>query len=295
MILDIDFLNHRDVKKTFSFRLNNRRYTKAFREVNEKWINSRPSKLPEYNAKWFLITSEQDYIDKINQIKKHVDTIDSLGIIHIGSSNINLDITKKELNRLHEEFHRYIEDNPHPPGDSDEAKVARLCHKLNDLVHLTEGAVGNRNRKNQATRLIATSLEHMHVPYEDEDYQYKEFVRKQGTLYVGYATPGKNLLHCYQDNDKSVIEKKLVRPSQGISCELHFEISGVTNNEEVQKFDKWCEDNNVLDYGYDYRLPIHRPGWLPLGTIHNGIEAFESFIENKEAKIINLRFIDKVL
>lgn len=296
MKFHIDFINYKQEHKTFSFNLYDRRYVRAFKEVNEKWISSRPSKLPEYNAKWFLAASEEDFLEKVKEIKKHVETIDSLGVVQIGSDKINENITHEELNRLHEEFHKYIEIKPAPPQDSVEAQVARLCHKLNDLVHLTDAALSNKDQDNPTSRVIATALEHMHVPYNEEDYQYKECVRKKGTLYIGYATPGKNLHHCYQDNDMSVVKQGLVRPSQGISCEIHFEITGesntpeITEKNEITKFDAWCEANNVLRYGYDYKLPIHRPGWLPLGSIIGGIEEFNSFIDNKEATIADFKF-----
>lgn len=296
MILKLTFTNHKLENKTFTFQLHDRRYVRAFKEVNEKWINSRPTKLPEYNAKWFLATTQEDFEEKIFEIREHVETIDSLGIIEIGSSLIDENISRDELNRLHEEFHKYIEENPNPPRDSIEAKIAKLCHRLNDLVHLTEGAWYSRYRENPELRVIATGLEHMHVPYEDEDYQFKENVLREGTLYIGYATPGKNLHHCVQDDDMSVIEQGLVRPSQGISCEIHFEITGQsvitdqTETQEIEKFDTWCEENNVLSYGYDYTLPIHRPGWMPLGSIVEDIEEFKLFIENKEAKISNIEF-----
>lgn len=296
MKFHIDFINYKQERKTFSFDLFDRRYVRVFKEVNEKWKNSRPSKLPEYNAKWFLPTSQEDFLERIYEIKKHVETIDSLGVVEIGSSKINENITREELNRLHEEFHKYIEIKPKPPADSAEAQVARLCHKLNDLVHLTDGALDNKSRNNPESRLIATALEHSHLPYEEEDYQFKEAVRRKGTLYVGYATPGKNLHHCFQDNDMSVVKQGLVRPSQGISCEIHFEISGQPNITEqteinvIENFEIWCEANNVLSYGYDFTLPIHRPGWMPLGTITGGIEEFQSFINNKEAVIADFRF-----
>lgn len=296
MKFHLDFINYKQDRKTFSFNLYDRRYVRAFKEVNEKWINSRPSKLPEYSAKWFLAATDEDFLERVNEIKKHVETIDSLGVVHIGSDKINENITQEELNRLHEEFHKYIEIKPKPPADSVEAQVARLCHRLNDLVHLTDGALSSKGTSNPTTRVIATALEHMHVPYEEEDYQYKECVRREGTLYVGYATPGKNLHHCSQDNDISVVKQGLVRPSQGISCEIHFEITGESDNPElteinaIEKFEIWCEAYNVIDYGYDYTLPIHKPGWLPLGTIIGGIEEFNSFINNKEAIIADFRF-----
>lgn len=297
MILEIDFVNHQGTPATFSWNLFDKRYTQAFKKVNENWIASRPTKLPEYVEKWFVASTEEDFIKILEEIKNKVIEIDKIGVINIGSTKITKDITREELNRLHEIFHQFIEDYSYVNRNSLAGKTAKLCHNLNDLVHLTEDAWSNKRKKQPETRIIATAVEHMHVPYEEEDYQYFEDTRIAGSLYIGYATPGKSLYHCHRDNDMSVIKKQLVRQSQGISCEIHIEITGKDSvdvkyeNQIGKEFDDWCQTNKVKDHGYDYTLPIYRPGRIPLGRMIQTPIDFETFINNRPGNIKDLRFI----
>lgn len=296
MILEVDFKNHNQEQKTFSFLLHDRRYVYAWKDLNLEWISNRPTQKPEYSAKWFLSSTEQDFVDKLEEIKLHVEKIDELGVTTIGSDKINPNITREELNRLHEEFHKLVEIYPDRDPNSPEGITAQLCHRLNDLVHLTEIAWKNKDEANPDKRVIATAKEHMHVPYEVEDYEFFTTTPIRGALYMGYATPGKNLYHCYCDRDISVIQNKLVRQSQGISCEIHIEITG---KESINKWDEryiqadfyeWCEENKVKEYGYDYKLPIYNPGKLEIGHMVEDVGLFEEFLNNKPADILNLRF-----
>lgn len=296
MILEVSFKNNVGDIKDFQWELYNRRYVNAFIEVTKTWLESRPNNLPTYSEKWFISSTQEDFDELLTKIKTHVETIDSLGSVHIGSSQINSEITREELNRLHEEFHKYVERVDVDYNDPAVSKTAALCHKLNDLVHLTEIAWMNKDGQGDC-RVIATAEPHLHVPYEEEDYNYFSATPVAGELYAGYATPGKNLYHCYCDDDLPVIEKKLVRQSQGISPELHFEISGKESIDKhnelavLQGYYEWCEVNKVKSYGYDYTKPEYRPGKLPLGKIINNLTEFKSFIGNKQGKIMNVKFI----
>lgn len=292
MILTIKFKNHKGEDTTFDWTLVDTRYAKEWKSLmlnwKSTWIDG-----PKFKDKWFISASHDDFIRCVNLIKQLVDRIDSLGQHYVGSSKIDENITQEELNRIHEEFHKYVEKCEKNSLIPEIRETEELCHRLNDLVHLTEISEKNRKQENPEKRIIATALPHMQVDYDESDYDHYVSTKCAGWIYVGYATPGKSLYHCFSDNDTEVVKHQMVRQSQGISNEIHIELTGkqeIDLTEEARTrelYYKWCEVNDVVKYGYSFKLPIYRPGRLPLAKPNGDINTLIKFFDWKEGLIVD--------
>lgn len=299
MTLEILFENLENNEKWFKWEILDRRYAYAWVDLMVEWKKTWEGQSPTFKdgGKWFLSATEEDFRSYINEIKILVDKIDDIGEHYVGSQDIHENITRFELNRIHEEFHRYVEMCDKETLNPKVRETESLCHRLNDLVHLTEIAEKNRHEKRPDKRVIATATPHMQVDYDVSDYEFFETTMRKGFIYLGYATPGKNLYHCYCDNDISVIENKMVRQSQGLSNELHIELD--TPNTEIdtnyeswvmENYYKWCEDNNVKDYGYNYTDAIYNPGRIPLAKPIDSMDDLVFHLGLKPGKIKDLKF-----
>lgn len=298
MNLEILFENQEGVRKWFKWEMFDRRHSYAWADLMTKWKETWPEGVPTFKdgGKWFLSATEEDFKSYIKEIKELVERIDSIGEHYVGSQDIHENITRTELNRIHEEFHKYVETCDKETSNPKIRETEALCHRLNDLVHLTEIAEVNRHKQRPDKRVIATATPHMQVDYDEQDYNHFETTMRKGYVYVGYATPGKNLYHCFCDNDVPVVEKKLVRQSQGLSNELHIEFDGATEidqqfeNQHKSAFYEWCEKNNVRDYGYDYTQPQYNPGRIPLAKPLDDMDDLILHLGLKPGKIVDIKF-----
>lgn len=296
MILTIVFENYKGEEKSFDWEMVETRYARAWKDLMLNWKDQWKLGVPEFKDKWFISSTNEDFSNYIKQIKELVEIIDSLGEHYVGSADIHDDITREELNRIHEEFHKYVETCEKDSPNAKVRETEELCHRLNDLVHLTEIAEKNRHQIRPDKRIIATATPHMQVPYEEEDYEHFKCSMLAGWIYVGYATPGKNLFHCFCDDDMPVVEKELVRQSQGLSNEIHIELDGMDNVDPTYErgiksnYYNWCKKNDVKKYGYDYTKPIYNPGRIPLAKPVGDIDDLVYFFGLRQGKIINLYF-----
>ena len=292
----VTFRNHKNDEMRFKWELFDRRYTTAWSELMLDWKSKWKDGVPQFKDKWFISSTNEDFLNYIKEIKQHVERIDSIGQHYVGSEKINENITREELNRIHEEFHKYVETCEKNSDNPDIRETEELCHKLNDLVHLTEIAEKNRHLPNPDKRIIATATPHMHVDYNDTDYEHFTCTMCKGWIYVGYATPGKNLFHCFCDDDIPVVEKNLVRQSQGLSNELHIELDGLNDIDSMyesgvtKKYYEWCKENDVEKYGYEYTKPIYKPGRIPLAKPIDNVDDLVKFFESRQGKIIDINF-----
>lgn len=297
MILTIEFENSQQEKFSFDWELLDASYATRWAKLMLEWRDLWRDGVPEFKDKWFISSNEDDFCAYIEKIKLLVDKIDKIGEHHIGSANINLDITREELNRIHEEFHKYVELSSNKKRKSKKVKeTEELCHQLNDLVHLTEIAEKNRHESNPDKRIIATAIPHMQVEYEDADYDAFTSTMCKGWIYIGYATPGKSLFHCFSDNDMAVVEHGMVRQSQGLSNEIHIELNGedaidpLIEEKTKTQYYTWCEENNIKNYGFDYTNPIYNPGRIPLAKPISNVDDLLKFFNSTQGKITNLYF-----
>lgn len=98
-------------------------------------------------------------------------------------------------------------------------------------------------------------------PYWNHDYDY-------GDMVLGYHTVGKNIMHCWHDNDTDLIKKDMLRPQKQIGNEVLLMFRGypVTTGEaehHVTLIHKWIKDNNLESY-VDLSLPEHNVSGQPL-------------------------------
>lgn len=244
----------------------------------------------------FLVTNE-DLNRVLNQMNIHIKTIKDEGLIQMNIPPLDLaNITQDYLNQLHESFHRYeeqVESNnvyrlntfkprtrlalfyrPQVLGLYTETHYA--LGKLNTLIHWVENAykmIGGTHINQFFNYYLHPNRFSDLIP---SDYELCRISFNFGDLMLGYGTTGKNLYHCYIDDDREVVREKLIRPQTTISTEVLalFPLKDATENfeaEQNERFLAWCKAAEVERYGYDTSEPVHRIGHIPLGRLKNQI------------------------
>ncbi len=229
-------------------------------------------------------------LDQMNQLVGVIkgEALINIDIPHLDFRNLSQDY----LNQLHESFHRYEEEvesrNVYRRNHFTAAKMNHLFYKtqvlglytqthyalgkLNTLIHWVENAykmIGGEHI-NQFFNFYLHPNRFSEL--RPEDYDLCRISFNFGDLMLGYGTTGKNLYHCYIDNDREVVKERLIRPQRTISTEILalFPLRDATENFEVEqneRFRAWCEEAQVHRYGYDINAPEHRIGHIPLGKL----------------------------
>lgn len=294
--LKIDFVNHWNEKTSAFWQMVPTPYADRWASLMLEWKKSWEGHRPTWDDKWFIALTQQDYEEILSEIQVTVTRVNDLGKYHLGDTQIDANISQQELNRLHEAFHAFIERPQKNFSDLKEKETEDLCHQLNHLIHLAEGAAYNRQAKNPSLTIIATPKKHMHMDYEEQDFFASQVTRLAGWIYVGYATPGKSLYQCYLDNDLSVVKNKMVRQSQGLSNELHIQLTGEKflnqnyEHEVKHKFYEWCRKNLVDRMGINFYEPRYYPGRIPLAEPLEDPNRLIQFFRGKKGEITDLEF-----
>jgi hypothetical protein len=107
---------------------------------------------------------------------------------------------------------------------------------------------------------------------EIEDYSQFSTAFDSSELYLGYSTLGKSLFTSFLDNDLNLIKNRQVTPQLSFSSEvitIFSETKYLTPAEKHQRnlsnYHKWCKQNEIHKFGYDYEAPQHSPGHACLG------------------------------
>ena len=294
--ISAEFVNHKNQVMNFRWRILDRGYARRWLEVMKAWKASWPSAAPNWIEKWFVAATDEDFSALLDSLRKHVEKVDQLGAYTIG---FNMETGKDvvaELNRLHRAFHQYIERTDLDLNNTKVIETINLCHRMNDLVHLCEAAYQNTLSPFQSFCIIGTGQPHMQVPYETEDFKFCTTSRVSGWLYLGYATPGKTLFQCFEDQDAEVVHHRLVRPSQGIANEFHFELQGQSDfdsgrDEEIRKkYYEWCDKIGAEKFGYNCRDEVNNPGRIPLAEPVDDISRLLHHIGGRIGYIKSLDF-----
>ena len=205
----------------------------------------------------------QDTLDKINY---YTDKINAEGLITVEEVPRNIDnLTQEYLNYLHDIFHRYTDETGKLGVENETRKFLLI---VNDLIHELEPML----RSNRAGNIVKLQFENDNIyeQYFSADL-YPYFTDSWGVLgdlRLGYATLGKTLHACYTDNDISVIKEKMVAPQTYIRSEVYLIFFPHTEEHdrtiEIEKYHKWCIDNDTYSYGYDPEDPQHKYSGRPL-------------------------------
>ena len=272
--------------------------------VTELWekviLASRENNLKLKHFSHIKCVSPQESLDKINEICESLPFGDVWWANLTGSANVVdrpkkiEDLTEDFLNELHQAFHRCFEvgldDRMHSRLTTEEIKDSIL--KLNNLIHDLDNFKTSRN------------FNIIKVNY-DMDPQYQQSITKDlypywdytwgkiGDLRLGYATVGKRLHEAFITEDIEVVKAKLIRPQINILSEVYLIFTEKDHRKykkevEFPIFLKWCEDNNVSEYGYDPLEPQHRYTGRPLlGKLNKEITL--DLVKDKICGYTNLR------
>lgn len=243
--------------------------------------------------------SNETLENNVNKLSELVDTIRNDHNFHLPewSGFINGTYSQEELNRLHEEFHRQEDTLNRSEKTSISPECKHLIEEMNVLIHTIE-FIGRRPHEFQ----IISNFDYKSirnpppVPITSDMLKYympTEITEKNlnsvPVLMLGYATIGKDLFSCYNDNDHELIRNGLVSPQRDIRTEF-IVFSG--SNMSYERYDQlllklreWIEENNLGEY-VDADSPenkLLRPvlGWLSKETSYTKEELSTLFQENE--------------
>lgn len=298
---EIDFANNNQ-KETL-------RYKIADTPVSRIWLDRVRwhLALPDchiFNNQWKTTYPSIEKIQKLwRSMKKLVDDANSGQFIKVDYIDMppeydpNAD-NKSILNYLHFEFHRFEEIPDRPILEYDP------LIQLNVQIHELECMLVTPDDNQEMTLSCGFFLHGTKpinggdfvVPIEDPSlYQYWNYDDDFGDLLLGYHTIGKDLHHCWIDNDKDLIIKGFVRPQTTISNEVNCLFRGNGRNvgacdRTVQEIHDWVRDNN-LDQYIDLSKPEHSLVGRPfLGKLEGNYtrDDINSILENNHVESVRL-------
>jgi len=193
------------------------------------------------------------------------------------------------LNHLHYEFHRFEEAVANEPWrvvnkTFDPLQIVNvLIHKLEQMTNTWFAGC-----EPDKTLLVSTFFVHRVNSYDGnpvlairpiptELYQYWNHGDVFGVLLLGYHTIGKNLFHCYKDNDVELVQRGMVRPQiiLGTETQLVFSKWQHRTGQQAQylrEMHQWVKDNHLESF-VDLNDPKHNLSQQPvLGKIQNNID-----------------------
>lgn len=227
-----------------------------------RWANlvkSTPRQNENYHSDfdWWMAGYTQEHFDKIvasmATICSRLNLEKGFDIPPEWFNNVN----RESLNQLHLKFHELAERIANDPA----------INQLNYIVHNAESCLLNIHWKQKFSNLILNLNVFAQEPLTADDYlEFTEYSVAPGTLMLSYDTIGKNLYHCYKDNDIDLIGSGMVRPKLNLTSAISCYIGGSIDNREPSRYHKWCDDNDILGkYGYDSRSPLHSGGCCVIG------------------------------
>jgi hypothetical protein len=231
--------------------------------IATRWANlvkSTPRQNQNYHSDfdWWMAGYTQEHFDKI------VAQMTAICVRLNAEKGFDIpvdwfqNLTRDSLNGLHLKFHELAENTPNDPD----------INQLNYIVHNAESCLSNIKWNKKFSSLIFNLNVLASEPLLPKDYlQFDQYNIAPGSLILGYDTIGKNLFHCYVDNDIDLIQHSMVRPKLTLTSAVNCYISGMSESREPARYHKWCEDNDILNnYGYDSRNPLHSGGCCVIGT-----------------------------
>lgn len=256
-------------KKTFELN-----YDIFQHRVAQEWIHLSQKSLalgalPSGASFNFQVTID-DFKSALDEMNQHIALIHTQGEIEMAIPMLSQEnLSQKYLNDLHEQFHRFEEASKR---NNHFGPTRDALGQLNVLIHWVENAY----KMLSGTHINQFLTYYLHPnqfgPLEDSDYELTRISLNFGDLMLGYGTTGKNLYHCYIDNDHKVVKDRLIRPQKTISTEVLalFPLQDADpsfEKEQNQRFENWCKEADVSKFGYDISRPEHRIGHIPLGKL----------------------------
>ena len=255
------YWKHKDTEKVLSFDIIDNPISRKFIKVVKNRIDNKDN--------FVLPTTQNHYVFPMFISKKAMydDMLKQFDIVKDTAKDINIpkyeDINQKVLNDLHELFHishdafmDKIQDNVDEKG-----KIMQAWERINHIVHQYEASIGTQNWHFVINfgkyNSYAETIDETDRQYFDKAHTNNKINNdKKVVLKAGYATIGKNLLHCAEDNDVSVVKNNLVRPQKNITESVIIE---PVNTESIKvssqhKIKNFIKKNNLQEY-IDWQNP----------------------------------------
>ena len=249
------YWKHKDTEKVLSFDIIDNPISRKFIKVVKNRIDNKDN--------FVLPATQNHYVFPMFISKKAMydDMLKQFDIVKDTAKDINIpkyeDINQKVLNDLHELFHishdafmDKIQDNV-----DQYQHIIQAWERINHIVHQYEASIGTHNWHFVINfgkyNSYAETIDETDRKYFDKAHTNNKINNdKKVVLKAGYATIGKNLLHCAEDNDVSVVKNNLVRPQKNITESVIIE---PVNTESIKvssqhKIKNFIKKNNLQEY-----------------------------------------------
>lgn len=228
--------------------------------------------------RWNLYDSGLNLQEIIDELNSELDYCNSNDYVTFTPDYyVGVDLDKEELHKRLNAIHYAFEQKlyHHQKNGTATQDFLTSLERLNKLVHTCEN-----------TWLFSTDGKKLYVVRNNgeiefpdcDDNDYKNFQSNflDGHLYSDFFTVGKDLGTAFFTDDKLLITNREVKQQSKISGACCFEISTkgyLKENPKVhedrlyRQYYKWCEDNNVQEYGYNFTEHKYRLGRVRIGLI----------------------------
>ena len=275
------YFTHRNPKTrdtiTTKWQLSNTEIAKVW--MNSLWLSDSP--IVKYAESF---PSLNDVYETSKLLETYVVSLNEIGA-ELPEWVASIDIDREKLNILHENFHKFedrvagrvdkaslpiqVSEMEHP----EKIRVLDLFNKVNMTVHTLEGFDNvNKNRNIVHSYSCFRKFVPPELKPKVTDELRKDFVPdveevepNQPWLSLSYATIGKNLWHCFQDNDTSIVRQELLSPQVLVSSDFNINVKQSKNpirkkhqktspaieevmNKHLDKLYEWIKENNLEDH-----------------------------------------------
>lgn len=234
-------------------------------EQNLLELNINDPNIWDVSNNWNIILDNSRYLDSVDYPHKELFDIKPENNIFSAHNN-------ELLNEVHKKFHyiseRLMETTKNYPPDKpygfDFNTVTTKLSEINIAVHRIEHVQhnaldGKTNSIPNNSGFVNVKLPQSHKHEIEISNELKtwfnhydpKLITRPGDLWLSYATVGKNLWGCYNDNDVLLVKEKGVRPQRYVKN--YYAIS-FGAREKVNVVDRivnilqWSIKNNLLDY-----------------------------------------------
>jgi hypothetical protein len=231
-------------------------------EENIKIFNYNNYVSPSWETIKTARTTMNNVIDEVNQMG-WFEVPEELKLIVDDKQDTQL----SKLNELHFIFENNLIEENERTGENIEPQLFRALESMNNLVHVCEKWDGNENPTvfNVFRMIEHDDLEWLHMA--DDDYNRME-IFNFGYIELDFGTIGKDLGTCFDTQDVELVKRQEIKQQEWIRPFLSQKFlmpKEPAGEWKPDHYYKWCEDNKVTDYGYNYKEPQYNLGRVILG------------------------------
>ena len=308
MFLKIDFRSEGLENCYVYYKLLNNSVVDKFIEIINK-ANSEVDVKAKYNSVSIDCgIIEELILDKYTSLMNNISKFESEnnnGAVFENKFSLQ-DISQENLNKLHEEFEKYIivffkqsvltnVENKHCykiEKEFNKVIIDECLNNVNNLIHGLESLLGSKHTSNYfcqgffSSSLINEKAKRKMIKLEDEEFKLFNVDYCYGDLLLGYGTTGKSLYHIFKDNDLSILEKG-IKPSPQMYVTTN--ILGIFKDKEeyrYERFKDWFIKNDIGKFGLDFYDNRNSHGYIKLGDLVCNIDKNKFLIDLSKYKTI---------